>query len=146
MSQFFLFALIGVFNTAFDFLLWRFLVKIINLEINIFKLKLNKYSISQVLSYSCVTVFSYNLNKIFTFKSEGNFFSFLVVNFVAMVFSTLIINFLTQHKSDILKSRIVLYFDRFIPLLDKNFLSFVKISVVFITMLISFFGYKFLVF
>jgi putative flippase GtrA len=137
MYQFLIFAGIGVLNTALDFVLWRIFVKIFDFEISLGKFKLNKFSIAQILSYSCAVFFSYFMNAAFTFKSQGNFLAFLIINLAALGISTFIINYITSNKAKFTKP---------FPFLEKHFYSIAKLSVVFVTMLVSFFGYKLFVF
>jgi putative flippase GtrA len=137
MWQFFIFAGIGVLNTALDFVIWHGLIKLFKSNLNLFGKVVNNYTYCQAISYSLAVIFSYFMNKVFAFKSEGNFAIFLIINLFSLSLSTFLISTLTKRKSDILVR---------LPFLSKHFYSVIKLSVVFFTMIISFFGYKFFVF
>ena len=145
MWQFLIFALIGVFNTGFDFVLWRLLLKIIKSDWLILGLKLNRFAVAQVFSYSVAIGCSYTLNKLLAFKKEGSLLAFLAINLLALVLSTTIIGFLTNRKDLILKL-VPKFHPKLDSFLNQHFYNIVKLSVVFLTMVISYFGYKFLVF
>ncbi len=137
MYQFLIFAGIGVMNTALDFVLWHGLVKLFKSDWHFFGRTINNYTYCQSISYAIAVIFSFFMNKIFAFKSEGNFAIFILLNLLALALSTTAINLATNHKA--------LIISRF-PFLSKHFYSIIKLSVVLFTMLISYFGYKYLVF
>jgi putative flippase GtrA len=150
MVQFLIFVLVGVVNTAFDFVLWRGIVRflksgfgfgeeIVNVFRGVFGKEINEYGIAQFFSYSGAVFLSYILNTIFTFKANGNIFGFIVVNLLNLAFSTFLINKFSKSK----------YIQRQlakIPLLGKNRQSIIKIGIVFLTMVVSFVGYKYFVY
>jgi putative flippase GtrA len=150
MIQFLIFVLVGVVNTAFDFVLWRGIVKILKSgfgfghEIvgvfkSIFGKNINEYGIAQFFSYSGAVFLSYALNTIFTFKANGNIFGFIAVNLLNLAFSTFLINKFSRSKY------IENQFAK-IPFLAKNRQSIIKIGIVFFTMVVSFVGYKYFVY
>ncbi len=75
------FGIVGVLNTAIDFLIFNLC------------LYLNCPPVAaKALSYSAGTVNSYFLNKKWTFQSQGKFTTFLLLNLTTMLLSMLLLN------------------------------------------------------
>ena len=86
------FGIVGVMNTAVDFLVYT-------LRVSVFGWGLY---ISQVISYSCGMLNSYVINRKWTFSTENGFFSWELVRFVLLNLSMMLLGmaiiwFCTQH-------------------------------------------------
>jgi putative flippase GtrA len=146
LRRFLIFAIIGVFNTAFDFVLWHRLVKFVKpdstFEKFILKLKLNKYSFAQGLAFIIANIVSYFLNRSFTFsdskvgsaaKSMGAFF---LVSLFSLSISVLCMNFLTKNEK-------VLAWSKTLPQpLAKRWTIIAKLIITPVTLTTNFVGYK----
>lgn len=90
-EQFFRFAIVGVFNTLSDLLLYTFLTRILGLY----------YLVANPISFITITSFSYFVNKRVTFRddqphSKTQYMKFVVVTGFGLVWSTLLL-FLFVH-------------------------------------------------
>ena len=146
LRRFLTFAIIGVFNTAFDFILWHRLVKFVKpdsaLEKAILSLKLNKYSFAQGLAFIIANIVSYFLNRNFTFfdskvgstsKSMGAFF---MVSLFSLSISVITMNFLTKNER-------VLAWSKTLPKpLASRWSIIAKLIIAPITLTTNFVGYK----
>ena len=86
------FGIVGVMNTAVDFLVYTLLVSVFGWGLYI----------SQVISYSCGMLNSYVINRKWTFSTENGFFSWELVRFVLLNLSMMLLGmaiiwFCTQH-------------------------------------------------
>jgi len=86
------FGIVGVMNTAVDFLVYTLLVSVLGWGLYI----------SQVISYSCGMLNSYGINRKWTFSTKNGFFSgelvrFILLNLSMMLLGMAIIWFCTQH-------------------------------------------------
>jgi len=149
-SRFLVFALIGLFNTLFDTILWRFFVwrlekypaTISYIHKNF---KLNQYAFAQVISFALSATSSYFLNKFFTFSDASKtsdftqIFRFFSVTFLSLGISVLIINLLTE-------TNWILKFTHKISFVDKHWPIIAKLLTVGVTMIVNFVGYRLFVF
>lgn len=116
------FGIVGVLNTAVDFLVFTIMVYMFNIKPNI----------SQAFSYSAGTLNSFIFNKKWTFKSsETNntklqALRFMVINGISLALSSVAVSYLIE---------------------DMNINKLIaKIAVTLLTQVINYFGYKLIVF
>lgn len=145
---FIIFIVLAVIRTLLDIITWRFLVWVFqpNLGIVIFfqKRNLNRYALSQIISFVLATIISYYSNKIITFADTTpdnwlSIFYFSLISIISLVISVWMIEVMTSHK------KILDWVSKY-PLLLKYWPMMVKIATIVVTLFINFFGQKYLVF
>lgn len=131
--QFMKFILVGFLNTAVDF-------GILNLLMVIFRVYTGWFfSLFKAISFSCAVTNSYFLNKFWTFKKEDKakiqeFSKFLIISIIALLINVSLSSFLVNKIGPQFNIS---------PILWANLSALVTVGV---TILINFFGYKYLVF
>jgi putative flippase GtrA len=145
MYQFFIFAFIGVLNTALDFGLWELFVKLLNgrgLTIAGKKI-VNSFGLAHVFSSLIAFNFSFFMNKTFTFQSNVGYWDgfpkFAAFSIMSMLIAVGILNFLTStsHLQKLLPNK---------PWVFKYYPKICKIATTLIVMFINYFGYKLIIF
>jgi putative flippase GtrA len=131
--QFMKFILVGFLNTAVDF-------GILNLLMVIFRVYAGwSFSLFKAISFSCAVTNSYFLNKFWTFQKEDKakiqeFSKFLIISIIALLINVSLSSFLVNKIGPQFNIS---------PILWANLSALVTVGV---TILINFFGYKYLVF
>jgi len=131
--QFMKFILVGFLNTAVDF-------GILNLLMVIFRVYAGwPFSLFKAISFSCAVTNSYFLNKFWTFQREDKakiqeFSKFLVISIIAFLTNVSLASFLVNKIEPQFSIS---------PILWANLSALVAVGI---TILINFFGYKYLVF
>jgi putative flippase GtrA len=131
--QFMKFILVGFLNTAVDF-------GILNLLMVIFRVYDGwSFSLFKAISFSCAVTNSYFLNKFWTFQKEDKakiqeFSKFLIISIIALLINVSLSSFLVNKIGPQFNIS---------PILWANLSALVTVGV---TILINFFGYKYLVF
>lgn len=77
----FKFGIVGVMNTAVDFLVYTVLVSVLGWGLYV----------SQVISYSCGMLNSYVINRKWTFSTKNGFFSWELVRFILLNLSMMLL-------------------------------------------------------
>jgi putative flippase GtrA len=137
--QIFIFAVIGVWNTLLDFIIFWGLLKL--LEISKYKKTKRLIPVVNVISFTISNVQSFFLNSWFTFaqSSQNNgFLTYFGVTLISLTISTLLIFFLNRD-----------YFFKKLPtknISHRQFVLIIKLFTILVGMFINFFGYKYLVF
>ena len=75
------FGITGVMNTAVDFLVYTLLVSFFSMGLYV----------SQIISYSCVMLNSYVVNRKWTFSTQNGFFSGELVRFIVLNLSMMLL-------------------------------------------------------
>ena len=75
------FGMVGVMNTAVDFLVYTVLVSVLGWGLYV----------SQVISYSCGMLNSYVINRKWTFSTKNGFFSWELVRFILLNLSMMLL-------------------------------------------------------
>lgn len=131
--QFMRFILVGFLNTAVDF-------GILNLLMVIFRVYDGwPFSLFKAISFSCAVTNSYFLNKFWTFQKEDKakiqeFSKFLIISIIALLINVSLSSFLVNKIGPQFNIS---------PILWANLSALITVGV---TILINFFGYKYLVF
>jgi putative flippase GtrA len=158
--KFILFGTIGLANSLLDTAIWKTLIvlfkknKMVNDVLRLFKL--NIFSGAQVISFIFAVSSSFYLNSKYTwamnpFESQYRAISYFVVSVCAWFATVLFINVLTSDKmiekyeSSFYKLKHELLFSKF--LLEKfDYPLLIKLLSIFLSMVINFVGYNYLVF
>jgi putative flippase GtrA len=146
--RFIVFNVLAVIRTILDILVWRFLVWCFQPEFKITKFfekfKLNRYAISQGISFIIASFVSYYSNKIITFDDEKevslqSILYFILISVVSLVISVWMMEWLTSDKK--IQAKIANY-----KMLVKYWPLLAKIATIVVTLFINYFGQKYLVF
>jgi putative flippase GtrA len=159
-QKFLTFAIIGIINAILDTTIWKLLSTFfanspkIKSRLNAFKL--NEYSGAQVFSFIIALGSSFYLNSKYTWKlnpleSKTRFVLYILVSICAWVATVAYLNFFTKpvflNKYNTMVAKVE---DNFhLPPLVKKLIDYpllVKISSIFVSMFINFFGYNYIVF
>jgi putative flippase GtrA len=149
-----IFAIIGVWNTAFDLAIFVTLLNTIGKLAFWKKSKIKAATAFHICSFLAANLVSYILNSTFTFsggKSRG-FLAYFLVTVLALGISTLFIQYFNKTQFSTRFEKLVLTKIRHLPLVnklkvnEKSWAIILKLGSVFISMGINYLGYRNLVF
>jgi putative flippase GtrA len=159
-QKFITFAIIGIFNAILDTTIWKLLSSYFSrsntIQSRLKSFNLNIYSGAQVFSFVIALGSSFYLNSKFTWRtnpleSKTRFVLYILVSIFAWIATVAYLNFFTKSafldKYNTLVAKIE---DKYnLPQLIKKLIDYpllVKISSIFVSMFINFFGYNYIVF
>jgi putative flippase GtrA len=153
-TRFFIFVIIGVWNTALDFFLFWILIRVFKKLPWPKKLFLTKASVAHTLSFLIANTQSYFLNRTFTFSDsteDRGFGLYFLVSLVTLSLTTAWIQLLTIKRTMETKDKLFKFLAKKLPftkkfLTDENWALAAKLSGSVIGILTNFLGYKFIVF
>jgi putative flippase GtrA len=145
MYQFLIFAIIGVCNTALDFVLWEVFVKLLKGKgLTLFGKKIvNSFGLAHIFSSLIAFNFSFLMNRTFTFQSNVGYWDgfpkFAGFSIMSMLIAAGILHFLTStsHLQKLLPNK---------PWVTKYYPKICKLVTTLIVMFINYFGYKLIIF